>query len=401
MRTRTQLPLLSMMVAALPLAANAHSADWPNWRGPNHDGISSETGLRVDWEKAPNQLWERNVGDAFSSFACVDGRLYTCGTRGGKQVLYCLAADTGQVLWERPFEKEYRDRQGGDGTRGTPTVAGGHVYVLGGHGRLICCNIANGDVVWGKTLKNPPRWGYSGSVLIEGNLAIVSAGKDDGALVAFDKKTGAQVWKCGDDLAGYATPYPFTLDEQRFIVGFLGKVALIAEADTGREVWRMPWVTDWDVNASSPIFHDGHLFISSGYGHGCILLKLARQGDKLTATTVWESTVLRNKFQSCVLHEGHLYAADEKELKCVEFLSGTERWKQPRTPHATVLLADGHLYVLTEKGTLLTAAAVPGGFEPVAKAKVLDGRCWTVPVLCNGRLYVRNLERVVCLDMTE
>ena len=205
--------------------------------------------------------------------------------------------------------------------------------------------------------------------------------------------------KCGSDPVGYATPYPFTFNGRRYIAAFLGKCALIAEAATGREVWRMPWQTDWDVNASSPLFHDGHLFFSSGYQHGCILLKLKADGDKLAGEIVWQSTVLRNKFQSCVLHEGHLYTSDETGLKCVEFLTGKEKWNHRRMKHGTVVLADGHLFVLTEDGELLIAPATPSEFKPLTRAKILSGQCWTVPVLYRGRLYARNLTRLVCFAL--
>jgi outer membrane protein assembly factor BamB len=209
-------------------------------------------------------VWEREVGSAFSSFACVGNRVYTCGAQDKQQVLYCLDANTGEVLWKKPFEKEFRNEHG-DGTRGTPTVHEGRVYLLGAYGRLLCVDANNGSDLWEKQFSNQPTWAYAGSVLIEGDLAIVSAGKSDGALAAFNKKTGEPVWKCGEDPVGYATPYPFTFNGERYIVGFMGNSVLIAEAKTGREVWRMPWKTDWDVNAASPIFHDGYLFLTSGY----------------------------------------------------------------------------------------------------------------------------------------
>jgi outer membrane protein assembly factor BamB len=204
------------------------AADWPNWRGPNHDGISPETGLRVQWDRPLPLVWEREVGSAFSSFACVDGKVYTCGTQGAEQVLFCLDADSGTVVWQQPFEEEYQERQGGDGTRATPAVSEGRVYVLGARGRLVCLDTRTGSEIWSTRFSHMPTWGYSGSVLIEGDLAIVSAGGADGSLAAFNKKTGEPVWKSGDDLVGYATPYPFTFENRRYIAAFLGKCAMIA-----------------------------------------------------------------------------------------------------------------------------------------------------------------------------
>jgi len=279
------------------------------------------------------------------------------------------------------------------------TVSAGRVYVLGGHGTLICADATTGSELWRKEFHHPPRWGYSGSVLAEDETVIVSVGGSDGALVALDATTGKAKWNCGNDAAGYATPYPFTFEGRRFIAGFMANSAILADAATGRLAWRMEWETDWDVNAATPIFHQGHLFLSSGYRHGCILLKLRSEDKGPAADAIWQSRVLRNKFQSPVLWEGHLYSCDEKGLKCVEFLTGEEKWSRPRTKHGTVLIADGHLFVLTQDGTLFIAPATASGFEPVTEAKILGGRCWTVPMICGGRLYARNLERVVCFDL--
>ncbi len=386
------------------LASTVGAQEWPNWRGPNHDGISAEKNLKTTLPEPLKPVWEREIGSAFSSFTCVEGKVYTCGTQDKQQVLFCLDADTGDVIWQTPFEKEYRERQGGDGTRATPTVDEGRVYILGALGTLLCCDAETGKEIWKKHFKHKPRWGYAGSVLIEGDLALVSAGKSDGALLALNKKTGATVWKCGDDQAGYATPYPFTFEGKRYIVGFMGKSIIIAEAKTGGEVWRMPWKTDWDVNASSPIYHDGHLFLSSGYKHGCILLRLRLEGDSLIVESAHPvSDVLRSKFQSCVLHEGHLYGCDEEELNCVEFLTLEQKWSvgRGRMKHGSAVLANGYLYVLTERGELQIAKATPDGYEPLSKGRILSGRCWTVPTLYRGRLYARNLKKAVCIDLRD
>lgn len=385
-------------IAAVNVTSSFALADWPNFRGSNHDGISGERGLKTAWAEPIPLVWERVVGSAYSSFACVADRVYTCGTKDNKQVLFCLDADSGDVVWETPIEKEYRDEQG-DGTRATPTVHEDRIYILGAHGRLLCVNARDGSEVWSRQFHHKPQWGYSGSVLIESDKAVVSAGADQGALAAFDKRTGEPVWTCGDDPAGYATPYPFTFNDRRYIVGFTAVSAIIADATTGAQVWRTSWKTSWDVNAASPIFHDGYLFLTSGYRTGCALLKLSRDDDKLTAATVWRSKVLTNKFQSCILHDGNLYASDQKALKCVDFMTGEEHWRINRVKHGTLVLADDHLYLLTQDGRLQIARASPEGFTPLTSAEVLTGRCWTVPVLHHGRLYARNLERVVCFNL--
>lgn len=390
---------LWLILAWALLTPSGASADWPNFRGPRYDGISDETAFRKEWTEPIPLVWQRNIGSAFSSFACVGDRVYTCGTANGQQVLFCLHADTGEVLWQRPFEEQYAEPQGGDGTRATPTVDEGRVYVLGAKGLLLCADAATGSELWRTQFGHMPSWGYSGSVLIEGDLAIVSAGESDGDLIAFDKKTGRRVWKCGGDPVGYATPYPFSFEGTRYVVAFTGQSFVIAEARTGRLVLRKPWETAWDVNAASPIFQDGHLWIGAGYDTGCALFKLRRDKQALAAEQVWKSKVLLNKFQSCVLHEGKLYASDQKALVCVDFLTGQEHWRKHRLRHGGLVLADGHLLLLTEKGELQIAKADPTGYEPKTTASILSGRCWTAPVLHKGKLYVRNLERIACFDL--
>lgn len=385
----------------LSIARNAKGADWPNWRGPNFDGISTETKLKTTWSGSPKVLWEYPVGSGFSSFTSVKGRAYTCGTKDGQQVVFCFDAATGKVIWQKTIEQGLRDRQGGDGPRATPTIDDGRVYVFGAHGQLLCLDAGTGREIWKRKFNNKPNrsWAYAGSVLIEGDLAVVAPGRDEGGLLALNKKTGKEVWKCADDKTGYSTPYPFTFKGKRYIVGFLGKVIVIADAKTGREVWRTSWKTSYDVNASTPIFHDGHLFISSGYGTGCALFKLSERGGQLDGQEVWRSKAICNKFQTCVLKDGILYGGDERGLKCVDFMTGAEKWSESGMRHATVVLAGGHLIVLSQKGKLAIAKATPAEFKPIAEADVLSGRCWTVPTLSNGKLYMRNLSKAVCLDL--
>lgn len=402
MSRRAQISLLGALAVSLAACGLLNAADWPNWLGPNHDGISPEKGFKTTWTEKPKILWDQPLGAAFSTFTIVGDKLYTCGTKDNQQVLLCLNPATGKTIWELPFEKQYKDGQGGDGTRATPTVDDGRVYILGGWGLLLCVDANDGKKeIWRKQFNAKPTWGYAGSVLIEGDMAVVTSGGADGGLMALNKKTGKVIWKTSDDLVGYATPYPFTFEGKRYIIGFLGKGAVIVEAKNGREVCRLPWKTSYDINATAPIFHDGHLFLTSAYGTGCALFKLSPDGDNLKADEVWRSKVIVNKFQQCILKDGALYCGDDQTLKCVNFLTGKQNWKaSSRLPNATVILANNHLVVFSEGGKLMIAPVSPKEFKPTAEAQVLDGRCWTLPLLHNGKLYCRNLERAVCVDIT-
>ncbi|MFH1417818.1 MAG: PQQ-binding-like beta-propeller repeat protein [Planctomycetota bacterium] len=400
------------------MTARVSAVDWPCFRGAGHDGISTESRFVTRWpESGPEVLWSREVGPAFSSFAIVGDRLYTCGTGDAQQVLFCLGTSDGGVVWQRAFEPQITDPDKHlFGARATPTWNEGRVYVVGGHGLILCCDAGTGEVTWKHQLTNKPNWGYSGSVLIQDDLAIVSGGTSDGALCALNKKTGSIVWKCGDDPAAYATPYPFTFDGKRYICGIMAQSVIVAELETGRRVLRVPWPSHSGVNASSPIFHDGCLFVSTGYGHGSALFKLSRSDDGLLAADeIWRNTKMCNKFQTPVLLDGKLYSSDESGLKCVDFTTGKRHWRKGGIKHGGLTAADGHLILLTEKGELRIAGASAEGFEPLAEAKLFEGtsysvlqriarqrqgsRCWTVPVLCGGKLYVRNHDTIVCVDL--
>ena len=398
--------MLAAGIAVIGLSGFAGGQDWPHWRGPNYDGISAEKGFKTEWPKPPPKVWEVELGSAFSGLSCVDGKVYTCGTADKQQVVFCLDAGTGKVIWQTPLEKEYREKQGGDGTRATPTVEAGHVYILGAQGKLVCLDAADGKEVWSRQFDAMPQWGYAGSVLIEGDVAYVTAGGASGTLLALDKKTGKDIWKCGTGKVGYSTPYPFTLDGTRYIGGFMGTDMLIAEAKTGRLGCSIPWKTDWDINAASPIFHDGLLFLSSGYKTGSAVFKLARAGDELKTEKVGPAgeaatdKVILGKFQSAVLDNGDLYVSDEKALKCVEFATGKEKWAERGISNGTVILADGHLVVISDEGELLNGPVSPKGFTATTKVPVLSGRCWTIPTLYGGKLYVRNFKVAACYDLS-
>jgi outer membrane protein assembly factor BamB len=393
-----------LCAATLSLSAAVFAADWPHWRGPNHDGVSRETGLHFGWKGRPKRLWERRIGSAFSGITGVGKRVFTCGTEGGRQVLFCLDADEGGIAWQADIEGELREGQGGDGTRATPAVDGGKVYIFGARGALLALEAETGKESWRRTFDHRPEWSYSGSVLIEGDLAVISPGKSDGGLLALDKTSGKEVWKADDGGAGYATPYPFTFKDTRYIAGFLASEIIVVEAKTGREAWSTPWKTSYDVNAATPIFYKGYLFVSSGYGTGCALFQLGEQKGQLAGVEVWRNKNLRAKFQTPILWEERLYGADEQAFKCLDLKSGKLLWTQPRieswgTQNGTVTVADGHLIFLSEGGILQVGRVSPKGFAPLAGAKVLAGRCWTVPTVHEGRLYVRDLENVVCLDL--
>ncbi len=400
MKTALRLCIPLIIFAQTASTPLLRADDWPHWRGPTYNGVSAESGFKKAWDAKPKKLWQQKIGSAFSGISVVGDRLYTCGIDNEKQALFCLDTADGRIVWKSEIEDNYKS-EWGDGARATPTVAGEQVFIMGANGTVGCFKAADGSKVWSRSFENRPMWGYSSSVLVAGDLAIVVTGGKSGAIKALERDSGREVWHCGDDDSpGYSSPYPFTFNGKNYVCGFLGKMAIVADIKTGREVLRIPWKTDWNVNAATPIYHDGHLWLGSGYHTGCGLFKLSEEGDRLAAKEVWKSKVMLNKFQTPVLCDGKLIGFDEKSLSCVDFMTGERHWRE-RGANGTVLLADRTIIALSEDGLLRVAPPSTSEFKPSGEAQILKGRCWTVPTLSGGRLFARNLNRIVCYDLSK
>ena len=397
----TSRPLLCLaLLAAAPLA---HAADWPNWRGPTHDGISTETGWATQWSAVgPTQLWEAHVGLGCSSITVSQGRAYTLGNKDETDTIYCFDAASGKELWKHAYPSPLMPKYWEGGTLATPTVDGDRVYVVSKMGNLFCFDAASGKVVWQKNLVNDfggvvPTWGYAGSPLIVKDWLLLDVGAPGGATLALDKATGNLVWKNGDDPAGYGTLQLFTFQGKECLASFNGFGLVVRELNGGKELGRYAWKTKYDVNATTPLVSGDKIFIASGYNHGSALVQLTAAGLK----EVWQNNKMRNHFNSCVLWQGCLYGFDENALACMELATGEVKWSEPTIGKASLMLADGKLIVLAEKGELIVAAPSPAAFKVLARAKVLGGKCWVVPVLANGRIYAKNnAGDLVCLDVS-
>jgi outer membrane protein assembly factor BamB len=398
---RRLLPTLCLSLCLV--AALAAAADWPQYRGPNRDGISIEPGVLQSWS-TPRVLWKVPIGDGYSQVVLAKGRLFTLDTRGDDEHAVALDPATGKQVWRVRIDRKFENGQG-DGPRSTPTVDGDLVYVLSASGRLAALRAANGQAAWQHDLRaeygaTPPNWGVATSPLVEGNLLVVNVGgSGNRSVMAFDKASGKPVWSSQDDAAGYAAPTAVTVRGVRQIIVFTGGAVISLAPQDGRLYWRIPWRTDWDVNASTPVFFPpDKLYISSGYDTGAGLFQVRVAGDKVSAVEVWRSREMKNQFSSSVLHNGTFYGFDNGTMKAVDAATGKERWKQRGLGHGSLILAGGHLVVLSDSGKLALLAATPEEYRELGSSQVLEGRCWTAPSLANGRLYLRNQEQLVALD---
>ncbi len=384
------------------------TASWPQWRGPGRAGISSETGLAASWpEGGPAELWRRPLGQGFSGIIVDAGRLYTQFGAGGDAFLGCFSAADGSEIWRVRTGSSFRDSYG-NGPRATPTLDKNVVYALSSSGDLLAASAVDGAIVWKLDLREsfgakPPRWGLSGSPLVEGDLLIVNSGGGEGkSILALDKKTGELRWSARDDRAGYAAPVALTAAGVRQILVFVGDKIVSLDPKDGRAFWELGWKTDWGVNASTPILlDDDRVFLSTGYDKGAIMLKLRKTEDGVAAEELWRNREMRNKFSSSVLFGGMLYGFDEGTLKCVDPADGATRWRQRGLGHGSLLVADGKLILLSDRGKLVLAAATPDAYMELGAVEAFKTKTWTVPTLAGGRLYLRDEKEIIAFDISE
>jgi len=416
-----------LAVAVLTLTTScvlaAKPGDWPRWRGANSDGISQDTGLLSEWpEGGPKVAWQIDtLGNGYSSLAVVDGRIITQGNVDGEGRILCLKESDGSVIWSvhPPTETRFYKHKKGNGGRGTPTVAGGLVYVEGGGGDLTCLKAEDGTIVWTKHLKGDfgggvPGWGFSESPLIDGDNLIVTPGGSGGAVVALNKLTGEIVWRSEGvkDKAHYCSAIVVESHGVRQIVTFTGgsgsrkspgePARLIGlDAETGDLLWSYNESANRTANVSSPLFHNNAVFSASGYGTGGGLARLSKSDDGFTAKPDYFENKIQNHHGGMVLVDGHIYGTGSGSLICMNFETGEIVWQDRSAGKGAVTYADGHLYLYGEKNKVALVEANPQeyvekGFFEVPKR---DFPTWSHPVVANGRLYLRNMENLTAYDI--
>lgn len=387
---------LVLAVMSLHLSASYLGAvDWPNWRGPGFDGVSPETEFRKDFgRRGPEVVWKASIGKGYSSMVVSEGRLFTMGLVGDEEVVFCFEAATGKEIWTYKWPSTFEPKYYDGGTSGTPTVIGDNVYVFAQTGEVFCFEAASGKVIWEKNIKKDlgldvGMWGYTGAPFDWKENIILNAGRNG---VALNKKTGEVVWSSGKDANGYATPVPFKSDGKTALAMFGAKALYSVDPDNGRELWSYPWKTSYDVNAADPLFiDDNRVLVSSGYGTGSALLKYDSKG----ATEIWKNKNLHTQLNAAVYHKGYFYGidgntSDKATLNCIKADSGELVWSEKNIGTGGLILADGHLIVITERGELMIAQASPEEFKPSTRRQLYGGKTWTVPTLANSIVYCRN-----------
>jgi outer membrane protein assembly factor BamB len=398
-------------VVALALwCAVAPAADWPQFLGPNRDGVSAETWLRWQWPAGgPTRVWQVAVGAGWSGPVVVGDRVLIFHREDDDAVLDCLNVADGKRQWRFGRSTDYVDQFGFDrGPRATPAVGGRRVFVLGADGQLSAVDLMTGKELWGRQLHvdyHVPQgfFGAACSPLVEGKLLILNVGGRGAGIVAFDTETGKEIWKATDDAASYSSPVAATVNGTRFVFVFTREGLVGLNPATGavrfRERWRSRMQAS--VNAATPLVVGDRLFLSACYGTGAALWRVKANG----VTADWKGDeILSSHYATSVYCDGHLYGSHGRQeegatLRCVEWATGRVCWEQKGFGCATLTLVDGRVLALTENGDLVAFAAVPKAYMEGARARVLDGPCRAAFALSDGRVYARDGKKLVCLDL--
>ncbi|MCH7727646.1 MAG: PQQ-like beta-propeller repeat protein, partial [Planctomycetes bacterium] len=371
---------------------------WPHWRGPNGNGISSETGLLHEFPASgPKILWRKTLGTGFSGLTVSGGRVFTMFGEDGREKIVCFNADTGREIWKIDNDADF-DKGRSFGPRSTPCVEGNRVYTVGASGKLHCLEAGSGKTVWSFNIYdkfNMRRFfneeGVCCSPLIDGKKLIVLAGI---SAFAFDKTNGKLIWQVLKEKTRHSTPTFATIGDRKQLVVLTGSNLVGLDPESGRELWRHP---QGGACASPVVGPDNQIFTAASYGAGGQLVKIAGG----TATQLYKTNTLSTHHATAMLYKGHLYGFHDRPgiFKCVEFATGRERWVSRSPGKGKLIIADGQMIIITEYGALVLAKPSPDGYSETAKSRIIKGTCYTAPTLANGKLYVRSDQEMVCIEM--
>jgi outer membrane protein assembly factor BamB len=402
------------------LAVEPRPGDWPQFLGPQRNGVSTETGLNWDWQtNRPKVLWKVPLGSGFSSLSVVGDRLYTMTRRGKRDGVVCLDTAKGKELWFYDAAPSYVDRQGqGSGPRSTPTDHQGKLYCLLPRGDLVCLT-EEGKHVWTRntfketgavdpmsTDNNWYYWGVSLSPLVEGDLVIVQpGGKKNNSVAAFDRNTGKLLWTAGNDPPGYASPIMISVGSQKQLVCPTGRSILGLDPVKGRILWRYEFGNQFSATGATPVWQDDLLFVSAAYGAGSAVVQLEHKDGKWIAREKWKTRKdMQNLFATSPVLDGYIYGCHGDlrafMLRCLDLRSGKVMWEQRLEERWTYLGVDNHLLAWSEKGTLQLLQATPKKYQVKAElGNLLAYKSWAAPALAGGKLYLRDQKNLLCLDL--
>jgi outer membrane protein assembly factor BamB len=408
---RFVLALVIVCAGAWHVAPEAWSqgpaADWFQWRGPNRDGHSAETGLLQQWPQGgPSRLWQSTgAGDGYSSFSASHGRLYTQGARGGTEYVMAFDAASGKKLWETANGSRFRNEQG-DGPRGTPTVDEDRLYAFGGSGELSCLDAASGKKIWSVNVVkvfggNVPYWGYSESPLIVGDRIVLNAGGRRASIVAINKLDGTTLWQNHNDEAGYSSPVLLRTGSLQQVVFFTGQRGLAVDPRDGRLLWSYNRASNGTANIATPVIRGTRVFFSSAYGTGAGLVQVKAAGAIAAAEEAYFTREMRNHHSSSVLVGDTVYGFSDSILTALNFDTGQLAWRDRSVGKGSLIFADQRLYLYSENGVVGLAEANPTGYRERGRFTIPTEAAptWSHPIIAAGKLILRDQDKISAFDV--
>jgi outer membrane protein assembly factor BamB len=396
--------------SAPPNTMPSGPTDWPQWRGPERNGVSKDTGLLKQWPApGPRQSWSiSNLGEGFGSIAIKGDRIFVQGTRERVSAVFCLNRADGKTVWSAALGAKL-DNGVGNGPRSTPTVDNDRVYALTENGDLACLNAHNGVPVWRKNILKQfggsnPGWLISESPLIDGDRVIVTPGGKGAGMVALDKMTGKEIWRAKDlsDQASYSSAIAADVGGVRTIMNFTASAAVGVRASDGKLMWRNSTAANASANCTTPVFSDNKVFFTSSYGTGAALLGLTAQGGEVKARELYFTKSMMNHHGGVVLVNGFIYGFHgDAVLTCIEFATGKRRWANRSVGKGSLAYADGMLYLLSESHIVGLAEANPNAYVEKSRFTIPDRSrsSWAAPVVVGGKLYIRDQGTLTAYDV--
>jgi outer membrane protein assembly factor BamB len=396
-----------------PLAASVRSgsekaAYWTGFRGPKRDGHYEQEPIATRWPaEGLSPVWKQPVGGGYGSFAVAEGLAFTIEQRRENEALVAYDVQTGNEIWVHDWPGEFRDFYSEGGPRTTPAYSEGKVYALGALGTLHCVDAATGKLVWSREIlaenhAGAPGYGVAASPLVTGDKLVVlsSAGREHSVL-CYDKEDGNPLWSSLDDVTGYASPMLMKLDGEEQLVVCCEKRTVGLRPGDGKLLWEYPWHVKTDqLPIAQPVLIGSNGFmLSAGYFTGCAAVEIGKAENGFTARTLWKNSNMKNKFTSSVCWQDHIYGLDEDILTCLDAKTGARKWKDGRYGYGQVILASGHLIVLSGEGELALVEADPRAHVEIARFRAITGKTWNHPAIADGKLLVRNGAQMACFDL--
>jgi len=395
-------------LALLSFILPAQAIDWPQWRGPNRDGVSPAQGLLEKWpEDGPKLAWKtRGVGTGFSSVAVVKGRIYTMGDGAESSHVLCLNAKDGKIIWT----SKAIGKTGGNykGTRSTPTVVGDVLYALGQFGDLVCLKTADGSEVWRASLTQDfggraGGWNYTESVLVDDGKVMVTPGGRKGAVVALNAKTGKLIWQSTDftDGAQYSSLIVRDFGGIRQYIQLTGQNVVGLGANTGEVLWKAPR-TGRTATISTPVFHEGSLFVSSAYGVGCNGFEVKAAGGKFTTRQTYANKSMANHHGGVIRVGNFVYGSSGGTLACLNLKTGEEMWRERSAGKGAIVIVGKQIILRAESGPVSLVEVNPTKYNEISRFNQPErtrARAWSHPVVSNGILYLKDQDLLLAYDL--